>query len=181
MRELFEIDKKDYNENGTVFERPSARGIIIKNNKLAMVHSLKYDYYKFPGGGIEPGENRLEALCREVAEESGLTVILSSVREYGYVRRKQKGRDCDIFLQDNYYYLCDTEDNVSSQSLDDYEDEERFTLEWVDAQTALKVNRINDHGDKVKQWSFRVMCDRECRVLELLISEGYFPKEDGVE
>lgn len=53
MRMLFEIDTKDYNRNGTVFERPSARGIIIKDNKVAMIHSLKYNYYKFPGGGRE--------------------------------------------------------------------------------------------------------------------------------
>ena len=53
MRILFEIDKKDYNINGTSFIRPSARGIIIRNDRLAMVHSLKYDYYKYPGGGIK--------------------------------------------------------------------------------------------------------------------------------
>ena len=30
-----------------------------------MIHSLKYDYYKFPGGGIEDGESNEEALIRE--------------------------------------------------------------------------------------------------------------------
>ena len=181
MRLLFEIDTKNYKENGTVLVRPSARGIIIKDNKLAMIHSLKYDYYKFPGGGIEPGENRLEALCREVSEESGLTVIRSSVKEYGLVHRKQRGLHEDIFIQDNFYYLCDVEDKVSSQELDDYEDEELFTLEWVDPFTALRTNINNDHGDKVEQVTFASMCSRECRVLELLISEGYFRGKNGDE
>lgn len=58
MRLLFEIDKKDYVIGGSVFSRPSARGIIIKNGKIAMVHSRKYDYYKFPGGGIEGNERK---------------------------------------------------------------------------------------------------------------------------
>ena len=60
-----------------------------------MIHSLKYDYYKFPGGGIElksgcpnqhrgdkfpgggiePGESAVNALMRETVEEAGLTVI----------------------------------------------------------------------------------------------------------
>ena len=47
MRLLFEIDKKDYNPNGTCFIRPSVRGIIIRDGRIAMVHSLKYNYYKF--------------------------------------------------------------------------------------------------------------------------------------
>ena len=55
MRLLFELDAKDYDLDGKVLVRPSARGIIIKDGKVAMVHSMRYDYYKFPGGGLEPG------------------------------------------------------------------------------------------------------------------------------
>ena len=56
MKELFKIDKQNYNKGGTVGKRPSVRRIIIKDGKVAMIHSLKYDYYKLPGGGIEHGE-----------------------------------------------------------------------------------------------------------------------------
>lgn len=34
---------------------------LLHGGKIAMVHSLKYDYYKFPGGGIENGETPEEA------------------------------------------------------------------------------------------------------------------------
>ena len=88
MRTLFEIDLKDYDENGTRFERPSVRGIIIKDGKIAMVHSLKYDYYKFPGGGIEGDENPIDAMIRETREEAGLSVIPETVKEYE-IRRKR--------------------------------------------------------------------------------------------
>ena len=64
MRELFTIDKKNYNPNGSVGKRPSVRGIIVKNNCIAMMHSLKYDYYKLPGGGIEAGETHEATLIR---------------------------------------------------------------------------------------------------------------------
>ena len=70
MRELFVMDKKNYIENGTVGRRPSVRGIIIKDEKIAMMHSLKYDYYKLPGGGIEDGDQLEDTLIREVKEEN---------------------------------------------------------------------------------------------------------------
>lgn len=97
---LFEMDTKDYDPNGKPFVQPSVRGIIIRDGKVAMVHSLKYDYYKFPGGGMEPGESLEQALRREVAEEAGLQV--TSIREYGFVHRVQKRQKEDVFIQDNY-------------------------------------------------------------------------------
>ena len=74
MRLLFEMDKKDYIGCTHTFTRNSARSIIIKNGKIAMIHSRKYDYYKFPGGGIENGEDPIEAMIRETQEEAGLIV-----------------------------------------------------------------------------------------------------------
>lgn len=167
MRLLFEIDTKDYDTNGKAFVRPSVRGIIIQDGKVAMVHSLKYDYYKFPGGGMEDGESLEEALLREVAEESGLQVILPSIREYGLVHRVQKGQKEAMFIQDNYYFLCAVEAKVGSQQLDDYEAEEHFTLEYVDPTHAIRTNREVDHGPKDQ-----IMLEREARVLEMMIQEG---------
>lgn len=80
MRILFEMDKKDYVPNVSVFSRPSARAIIIKDRKIAMVYSKKYNYYKFPGGGIENGECMEDALIREVLEETGKLCWMLSVR-----------------------------------------------------------------------------------------------------
>ena len=169
MRLLFEMDKKDYGGCTRSFTRDSARSIIIRNGKIAMVHSLKYDYYKFPGGGIEPGESEVDALIRETAEEAGLTVVPDSIREYGYVHRIQKStvEKDECFIQDNYYYLCDVEEDVRPQKLDGYESEEYFTLEYVRPENAILSNRTKDHGPKDP-----VMLEREARVLEMLLSEG---------
>lgn len=171
MKLLFEIDKKNYDNNGKAFVRPSARAIIIKDNKIYMVHSLLYDYYKFPGGGIEKNESYIDALIRETKEEAGLIVIKDSIKEYGIVHRKHKSSDpnYEIFDQYNYYYLCDVDNNISSQQLDDYENYEKYTLELIDPSVAIDVNRNKFHGSTDTQ-----MLEREARVLELLISEGYF-------
>ena len=169
MRMLFEMDKKDYSECTHVFTRDSARSIIIRDNKIAMVHSLKYDYYKFPGGGIENGEDPVEAMIRETREEAGLVVIPETVKEYGYVHRIQKSdKDhTECFVQDNYYYLCEAENEPISQELDEYEAKESYRLEYIDAATAIGKNR------NVKDSPYNnMMFEREALVLELLQSEG---------
>ena len=74
-----------------------------------------------------------------------------------------------MFIQDNFYYLCDVENKVINQNLDDYEDFEKFTLELVDPKIAINANRNSDHGPKNKD-----MIEREAKVLEILINEGYF-------
>ena len=170
MRLLFEIDMKDYDINGVVFVRHSARCIHIKNGLVAMVHSIKCDYYKFPGGGIEKDESPKRAMIREAREEAGLVVIPESVKEYGYVHRIQKSGhdDAECFIQDNYYYLCDVEECIQAQALDEYEADERFTLEYVEPDRAVFVNRNADHGQ-----TDQIMLEREARVLELLKAEGY--------
>lgn len=170
MRTLFEMDAKNYDPNGKSFVRPSVRSIIIRDGKVAMVYSQLYDYYKFPGGGIERGETQQQALIRETAEESGLRVIADTIREYGCVHRVESSDKPGIsmFIQDNFYYICDAEPNPGEQTLDDYEERERFTLEFVSAEHAIDVNRNHEHGPKNKR-----MLEREARVLEMLIKEGY--------
>ncbi len=171
MRLLFEMDKKDYGKCTHTFVRNSARSIIIVNNKIAMVHSLKYDYYKFPGGGIESGENPIDAMIRETREESGLVVKPETIKEYGYVHRIQKsdGDETECFVQDNYYYLCEAEEGVVAQNLDEYELAETYSLEFVDPKTAIRKNR------HVTQSPYnQAMFEREAKVLELLMAEGLF-------
>ncbi len=169
MRLLFTLDTGDYNPHGTVLHRPSARGIIIRDGRVAMVHSLKFDYYKFPGGGIEAGESAAEAMIREVAEESGLTVIPATIREYGRVHRVSKGRDVDMFVQDNDYFLCEAEATPHARRLDSYEQDASFVLEFVTAKQAIRTNREADH----EGFPYSTMTERDARVLEMLVQEGY--------
>lgn len=171
MRLLFSMDLKDYDDCDHAFVRNSARSVILRGGTIAMIHSLQYDYYKFPGGGIEDSEDPVNAMIRETREEAGLVVVPESVRPYGNVHRAQRSdRDPrEVFVQDNFYYFCDAQPDAVLQKLDGYEAKERYTLEWVDPRLAIEKNR------SVKECPYnRMMFEREARVLELLLDEGYF-------
>ncbi|MBR3142425.1 MAG: NUDIX domain-containing protein [Clostridiales bacterium] len=168
MRRLFEIDLKDYKDTDTVYRRPSARAIVLKGDKIALVYSKKEKYYKFPGGGIRDDEDSKDALIREVREETGLVVIPETITEYGSVLRRQKSTAFDntIFEQENYYYFCDVREETISQELDDYKKAAEFVLRIVSIDDAIATNALYSTGD----FSNEIMIKREKRVLEMIKS-----------
>ena len=168
MRKLFTIDLKDYNPNGEKFYRPSARGIIFDDDgNVAMIYSRKYHFYKFPGGGIEGDETHLETLAREIKEETGMTLIPYSVKEFGEVLKIQNGDESGkdtIHIQQSFYYTCKVEDEIGSQELDDGEKALDFVLKFVPIEEAIATNAAFESDDAFK----KQMAEREKRVLEIL-------------
>ncbi len=65
----------------------SMRGIILKDNKLAVMQRIKdgREYCVFPGGGIEEGESFEECVERELMEEFGI-VVKARKMIYAYER-----------------------------------------------------------------------------------------------
>ena len=173
MKQLFTIDLKNYGADWKRSRRDSARAIIhIGDDKFALVYATKLGYYKFPGGGIHEGEDKIAALAREVQEEVGLVLVPESVREFGVASRYQKSglAENTVFVQDNFYYECDVEHDengnlkIISQNLDAYEDEAGFELRIVSIKEAALANRqYRDTND------FNIaMIARDARVLEMM-------------
>ncbi len=146
MKRLFTIDKKDYDKSWQHSVRCAVRAVIRKGDRLAMVYSVRDKYYKFPGGGMEEGEDHRSTLIREVREEVGLNVIPSSIRELGEVveLRKSDIFADTVFEQDSFYYFCDTDNSVSQQHLDVYEAESGFELRYVTIEEAIGANEKLD-------------------------------------
>ena len=172
MKQLFTIDAKNYDPSWPKSYRPSVRGIIISNdNLISLIYSQKYHFYKLPGGGIEEGESHLETLIREVDEETGLTVIPDSVQEFGEALRIQKSSTLKdtIFVQQNFYYICQTTNQIHPQHLDQDEQEADFILKTVSLDEAIATNQAfiaNYQGTPTECKEEMVI--RECRILELL-------------
>lgn len=167
MELLMTLDSRDYDPAGSRFCRPSVRGILIRDGLVAMAYVSRMGYYKFPGGGMEPGERREDALVREIREETGLVVDQASIRPFGLVHRIIHGDESEIFDQENYYYFCSASGKLS-QRLDDYEAQDGFTLRWVRAEEAIAANRANPECPGLYPGS-----EREARVLELLLARGH--------
>ena len=74
-----------------------------------------------------------------------------------------------IFVQQNFYYICQTTDQIHSQHLDQDEQEADFILKTVSLDEAIATNQAfitncQETPDKCKE----EMVIRECRILELL-------------
>lgn len=66
--------------------RPGAYGLLVRDGRLLLTRQAEPDpEYQLPGGGIDPGENGLRALHREVFEETGWTI--GNARWLGSYRR----------------------------------------------------------------------------------------------
>ena len=168
MRELFQMDRQDYNPEGKVYERPSARAVILKDGKVLLNYISKHDCYEFPGGGIEAGETPEEAVRREVAEETGRVVIPESVREFGIVIRRQRdSKDPDgIFEQKNYYYFCEVTDETVPRKPDEHEITDGAEPVWVES-LATPVYRNRKAFERIGEPFIR----REMQVMDLADGE----------
>ena len=149
--------------------REAVRGIIFYNNNILMVNCNKGDY-KFPGGGIDTGENHEEALSREVREETGY-IVDSVLNKIGIVTERNIDTfdEESIFEMTSYYYLCNINDGQVLQELDDYEKELDFQPIWVNLDEAIfnNENLLKNQTGDINPW-----VNRETIVLKTL--KGYY-------
>lgn len=66
--------------------RPGAYAVLVRGGKVLLTYQAEpVPEFQIPGGGIDPGESPLQALHREVLEETGWRIGL--VRRVGVFRR----------------------------------------------------------------------------------------------
>lgn len=65
-------------------QKPRSAALIMKDSKLLLIKRIKGDrpvYYVLPGGGIEAGETPEQATIREMKEELGVDISISSIEK----------------------------------------------------------------------------------------------------
>lgn len=142
MRILATFDAKDYQDTVGIYEKYSVRGIIMREGKLAMQCSSEGEY-KIPGGGIERGENRIQALIREVREETGLYIIEDGIEELGEIieLRRDIFDSTKKFVCHSLFYYCKTEIGRQDElKLTASEIAKGYELKWATPEEVYRRN-----------------------------------------
>lgn len=169
MRLLFEVDTKDYDQNAERTYRCSSCGIVIQGKTIAMCYVDKHRAYVIPGGKIEVGETMEQAVVREMHEETGLRIIPESIREYGYIHVVRKGMYEPVYVQDNYYFLCQAEDEIDEVNLTENEIKNGYHFDFVNP-----FEILNENNDRILAGELPCLFERERLLLKKLISDGMF-------
>jgi 8-oxo-dGTP pyrophosphatase MutT (NUDIX family) len=115
--------------------REAARAIIFDDqNQIALLHATKNHYYKLPGGGIETGEDRCNALKRECKEEIGCEIEI--IGELGFVVEYRKKYE---LKQISYCYTAKLSGEKGVPDLTESEIAEGFETVWVPYEEAKKL------------------------------------------
>lgn len=133
------LNLKNYSNESSILKRTAARGIITDGDKYLFIFS-KHGDYKFPGGGMEKGEEIQEALIREVQEETGYHVVMDSMKRYGKILERRKGQYDDIMEMESYYFFCEVESEIGGRNLDEYEKEYNYQIVWMTLPEAIEKN-----------------------------------------
>lgn len=129
--------------------------LIHKNGKYLLQDRIKNDWkgYTLPGGHIEPGESIVDAVIREMQEETGLTIRhphLCGVKQFP--------------LEEGRYivFLFETEEFEG-----DLRSSEEGTMHWIDERELSQVNLVEDFGDLIE-----VMLNDELTEFQYVIEDG---------
>ena len=115
--------------------REAARAVVLDNdNKVALLHATKTDYYKLPGGGLDDDTDKIIALKRECREEIGCDVEV--LGEIGLVNEWRKF--CELH-QISYCYFAKLVGEKGTPDFTESEIAEGFEVAWLPYEEALRT------------------------------------------
>lgn len=121
--------------------RPSVYGVCIEDREVLL--SKQWGGYDFPGGGIEKHESIIEALKREVWEETGFHVepfgLISCVTSFFLMPQNRGATNCQVI----YYAVKKISGELSTANLDEHEKKYAEMAEWVDVGEIEKIQFYN--------------------------------------
>lgn len=137
--------------------RVSARGIVIKDDKILLNEFGNGEYYNIPGGGVEPGETVKNAVVREISEESGLDV---TVGEFIYALEYEPNK-CDFIYGKTPHislvFRCylNGDDKIKDPTVPDFNpDNPNITskAEWVEISKLKDIHYVPYIHDELMEY-----------------------------
>lgn len=142
MEQLLEIKDSEWPKDQSVLKiRKAARAVILDENGLVpMLFVSRRNFHKLPGGGVDAGENLMEALIREVKEEVGCEIEV--MKEVGTILEFRSKWN---LKQTSYCYIGKAT-SKGVPKFTDNEIEEGFQLIWLPLEEAI-AKITNDTTD----------------------------------
>lgn len=147
-----------------VITREAVRAVAVDDlGRILLLHSRVGGDYKFPGGGVEEGEDPRAALARELDEECGSDLLAMGELLVSVVERRAAREAPAVFQMRSRYYQVAVGTTHRTQRLEEYEAALGLRPVWVSPAAAIAANESALAGPDPAPW-----VDRELRVLRWL-------------
>lgn len=169
MRLLKQTEHPDIIDTDVVtLLRNAARAIVLKGDSILLMYTHRYDDYSLPGGGVNSNETLIEALKRELHEETGAQKI-EIMREFGayFERRPWYKPPYQSVQMNSYCFVCKIADELMSPQFEQHEINNGMKPVWVNIHTAIKHN-LNTLATSDKKG---ISIERETFLLQTIVAE----------
>ncbi|GGC60082.1 NUDIX domain-containing protein [Marinobacter halophilus] len=127
---------------GRILRRHAARGIVLREEKILLLFTERYNDFSLPGGGIDDGEDITVALARELEEETGARDVQVK-HHYGFIEeyRPHWKPEYDLMHMTSHFFVCDVAPELAEVRMEDYEVANGMRPIWLSVSEAAKHNR----------------------------------------
>lgn len=140
------VNNSEFNQE--VKKKLASRALVVKENKVAILHSKKYKAYITLGGGVEGNETLEQACTREAREEAGL--IVEPIEKIAVL-------DCNyprIRIVHNYF-VCELIKEVDITGRTDHEIDQDLEVKWLSLEELKLAYATHTNNYKYDTWMQR--------------------------
>ncbi|MEX1197442.1 MAG: NUDIX domain-containing protein [Pseudohongiellaceae bacterium] len=127
---------------GRILRRHAARGIVLREDRILLLFTERYNDFSLPGGGVDRDEDIQVALMRELEEETGARDV--QVQEHwGYIEeyRPHWKPEYDLMHMTSHFFVCEVAPELETVRMESYEIANGMKPVWISVEEAMNHNR----------------------------------------